>query len=151
MIFMILCFHFRSYYACRHCFTKGRFSLLLSTPSLFTPSSIHLPPFPSLLHSSPSSSSPPPSLHPPPLHFFIPSSFHLLTESPNWHHGGIEKAILCQDCRLYFQRYGCMKPLKGVWGVCVCVRMGEVMWGGLTGILISILPCILTWILTSRL
>ena len=101
---------------------------------LFTPSSIHFPPFPSLplLHSSPSSLFSPfipsPSI-PSPLHPFIPSPstsspstsslFHpfilyLLTESPNWHHGGIEKAILCQDCRLYFQRYGCMKPLKGV-------------------------------------
>lgn len=33
------------------------------------------------------------------------------TVSPNWHHAGNDKAILCNDCRLFFRRYGCMKPI----------------------------------------
>ena len=32
--------------------------------------------------------------------------------STNWHHAGPDKTILCQDCRLYFQRYGCMMPIS---------------------------------------
>ena len=101
--------------------------LYLFAPSIHPPPSPLLPSTlpPSLLHSIPPSlftflPFSHPSLHPPPFHSFIPPSH---TESPNWHHGGIEKAILCQDCRLYFQRYSCMKPLKGMLGggVCVCV------------------------------
>ena len=37
-------------------------------------------------------------------------SFYL--ESPNWHHAGKDKLLLCYTCRMYFKRYGRMKPLK---------------------------------------
>lgn len=38
--------------------------------------------------------------------------FLFLLESPNWHHGGKSKILLCYDCRMYFKKYGQMKPLK---------------------------------------
>eukprot|EP00111_Clytia_hemisphaerica_P008651 TCONS_00025296-protein len=34
------------------------------------------------------------------------------TKSPNWHHAGKSKTLLCYDCRLYFKRYGKMRPLR---------------------------------------
>ncbi|XP_019848994.1 PREDICTED: arginine-glutamic acid dipeptide repeats protein-like [Amphimedon queenslandica] len=33
------------------------------------------------------------------------------TESSSWHHSGSNKTILCNDCRLYFRKYSCMRPL----------------------------------------
>eukprot|EP00731_Ephydatia_muelleri_P015494 Em0008g1214a len=34
-----------------------------------------------------------------------------ITVSPDWHHVGMNRRILCHDCRLYFQKYGCLMPL----------------------------------------
>jgi len=33
------------------------------------------------------------------------------TRSPNWHHAGKDKLLLCHECRIHFKRYGHMKPL----------------------------------------
>ena len=34
-------------------------------------------------------------------------------ESAGWHHAGPKKYLLCDSCRLYFNKYGEMRPLKG--------------------------------------
>lgn len=34
------------------------------------------------------------------------------TKSPNWHHAGKLKILMCHECRIYFKRYGLMRPLK---------------------------------------
>lgn len=34
------------------------------------------------------------------------------TESPNWHHAGKPKVLLCYSCRMHFKRYGHMRALK---------------------------------------
>ena len=39
-----------------------------------------------------------------------PPSLSLSPDSPNWHHAGLQKAILCQICRLHYKKYGLMKP-----------------------------------------
>ena len=33
------------------------------------------------------------------------------TASRSWHHCGVDKQILCDDCRIYFKKYGEMKSL----------------------------------------
>uniref|UniRef100_T2M433 Arginine-glutamic acid dipeptide repeats protein n=3 Tax=Hydra vulgaris TaxID=6087 RepID=T2M433_HYDVU len=34
------------------------------------------------------------------------------TKSPNWHHAGKHKLLLCYNCRMHFKRYGQMKNFK---------------------------------------
>ena len=34
------------------------------------------------------------------------------TESPNWHHVGKDKLLVCQICRVYFKKYGRMRPIE---------------------------------------
>ena len=54
--------------------------------------------------------------------FFNSNAFHLIkffnfffgfqfTESPNWHHAGKDKLLVCKNCRLYYKKYGRMPPL----------------------------------------
>lgn len=57
---------------------------------------------PSFLYPSPSVSLP---------HSYYACRHCFSQSSTNWHHAGPDKTILCQECRLYFQRYGCMMPI----------------------------------------
>eukprot|EP00795_Rhopilema_esculentum_P007172 gene7172-12838_t len=34
------------------------------------------------------------------------------TKSPNWHHVGKEKLLVCKECREYFKKYGRMRPIE---------------------------------------
>ena len=34
------------------------------------------------------------------------------TKSPNWHHVGKDKLLVCKICREYFKKYGRMKPIE---------------------------------------
>jgi len=33
-------------------------------------------------------------------------------KSRNWHHVGKDKLLVCQDCRIYFKKYGRMRPIE---------------------------------------
>ena len=43
---------------------------------------------------------------------FFSFPLFLLPASPNWHHAGQQKAILCEPCRIYYKKYGHMKPVE---------------------------------------
>ena len=46
------------------------------------------------------------------IYFDIFQLLHYHLESPNWHHAGKNKLLLCLPCRMHFKRYGQMKALS---------------------------------------